>query len=260
MLQTTNKLLDHYYTKFIPFMNIKQPTFFTGTCTKSSVSLPICVRVACSDPLATPTKLVGGALLPLYMYIVHVLAFTRRHGAAEHYQRGRIDEQAQQFTVGSPSIMAEGPITVEYVCNVCLSANPSIRDLIDVGCFKPGAHAKAPRVPVRWSHDSRRIERVRSVEFSSDAFFGSLSLPKRDTRSRVDIRPMPRVNVPHQGKRFIMCDFGWRCGGDQCTFAHSMEEREAWNEALLRQQSATTAAPGRRLSYDERIGGKWIKL
>ena len=182
-----------------------------------------------------------------------------RAAAAEHYQRGRIDAPAQQFTVGSSSIMAEGSITVEYVCNVCLSANPSIRDLIDVGCFKPGAHVKVPRVPVRWNHESRRMERVKSLEFSSDAFFGPLSLPKQDTRSRVDIRPMPRVNVPHEGKRFIMCDFGWRCGGDQCTFAHSMEEREAWNDALLRQQSAATAVPDRRFSCDERIGGKYVK-
>ncbi|MCG8626655.1 MAG: hypothetical protein MJE68_32225, partial [Proteobacteria bacterium] len=58
--------------------------------------------------------------------------------------------------------MAEVSITADYVCNVCLSANPSIKDLIDVGCFKPGAHAKAPRVPVRWNRDSRRMERFRS--------------------------------------------------------------------------------------------------
>ena len=143
---------------------------------------------------------------------------------------------------------------IEYVCNVCLSANPSIRDLIDVGCFKPGAHAKAPRVPVRWNHDFRRLERARSLMNSStDTFFSPLSVPKPD------IRPMPRVNLPQRGKRFIVCDQGWRCGGDQCTFAHSMEEREAWNRELeiLRQQSTTTAAmPDRRFSYDERIGGK----
>lgn len=153
--------------------------------------------------------------------------------------------------------MAEGPITVENVCSVCLSANPSIRDLIDVGCFKPGAHAKAPRVPVRWNHDSRRIERDRSLmEFSKDTFFGSLPVSKPD--SRVSIRQMPRVNVPKGGRRFIMCDLGWRCGGDRCTFAHSVEEREAWNQALLRQQSATAAAPaGRRFSSDDRIGGKY---
>ena len=158
--------------------------------------------------------------------------------------------------------MAEPSITADYVCNVCLSANPSIRDLIDVGCFKPGAHAKAPRVPVRWNHGSRRMERVRtSMEPSSDTYLGSLSLSKPPD-NRINIRPMPRVSVPHGGKRFIMCDLGWRCGGDKCTFAHSMEEREAWNEALLRQQSAAmtaaTAPPDRRVSFDERIGGKYM--
>ena len=152
----------------------------------------------------------------------------------------------------------------EYVCNVCLSANPSFRDLLDVGCFKTGAHAKAPRVPVRWNHDSRRIERVRSLmDFSADTIFNSLPVPKPDTQGRVDIRPMPHANLPQRGKRFIVCDRGWRCGGDQCTFAHSMGEREAWNEQLelLRQQSImTAAAPDRRFSYDDRIGGKCIKL
>ena len=142
-----------------------------------------------------------------------------------------------------PSIGAESSITVEYVCNVCLSANPSIRDLIDVGCFKPGAHAKAPRLPVRWNHDTGRIERVRSLEFSSDAFFRYLFPPKLD--ARVNIRPMPHImNISQGESTFIMCDFGWSCGGDQCMFAHSVEERDAWNEELLRQQ------------YNEKIGGE----
>lgn len=143
-----------------------------------------------------------------------------------------------------PSIEAEDLITVE-VCNVCLSVSPSIKDLIDVSCFKPGDidHAKAPRVPVHWNHNSRQIERVRSLmDISADAYF------KLPTRARVDIRPMPHVNVPQHLKRFVMCDRGWRCGGDQCTFAHSIEEREAWNEELLEQHAIAT----------ERIGGKLI--
>ena len=99
------------------------------------------------------------------------------------------------------------------------------------------------------------------MELSSDTFLGSLPVPKPPD-NRVSIRPMPRVSVPQGGKRFIVCDFGWRCGGNQCTFAHSVEEREAWNEALLRQQSAAmtaaTAPVGRRVSFDERIGGKYM--
>ena len=139
---------------------------------------------------------------------------------------------------------------------MCLLVNPSIRDLIDVGCFKPGPHTKAPRVPVQWNHDSRRIERVRSFEFSSDAFFRSLFPPKHNVQ--VNIRPMPHIFNAPQGKNimsFILCDFSWRCGGDQCTFAHSVEERDAWNKELLRQQSAAIS-PDRRLSYDEKIGGE----
>ena len=55
-----------------------------------------------------------------------------------------------------------------------------------------------------------------------------------------------------------MCDFGWRCGRDACMFAHSIEERDAWNEELLRQQQQSViAVSDRRLRYVERIGGKW---
>ena len=142
--------------------------------------------------------------------------------------------------------MAEGSIAADFVCGVCLSATSLQRGLIEVGCFKPGdiEHAKAPRVPVRWNHEARRIERIRSFDFSTNSFFRSLSIPINPDTNRVDIRPMPRMNVPQGGRRFIMCDFGWRCGGDACTFAHSIEERDAWNEELLRQQQSVYSSVG----------------
>lgn len=132
------------------------------------------------------------------------------------------------------------------VCSVCLSANPSEISLITFGCFKPGAHVKANRVPVRWSVEYRRVERIRSHESSAAR-----------PRSVLGIRPMPS-DVPPRGKRFIVCDRGWRCGGDRCTFAHSLEERESWNSQLLLMHSASsaTAGTGRRSHHGEKVGGK----
>ena len=141
------------------------------------------------------------------------------------------------------------------VCSVCLSAiNPSEVRLLSFRCFKPENHyhARAPRVPVWWDVDNNRMERFRSQESSVGQISGiqSTLMP--------GVRPLPH-ELPPTGRRFIMCDRGWRCGGDKCTFAHSVGEKEVWNEQLHRQQSvssSSTVSADRRYSHDEKIGRK----
>ena len=139
------------------------------------------------------------------------------------------------------------------VCSVCFSAiDPSETRLLISGCFKPDDHARAPRVPVRWNFNNDRMERFRSQE-------DSVGLTSRTHSALLPgVRPLPH-DLPPNGRRFILCDRGWRCGGDRCTFAHSTEEKEAWNEQLLGQQSvssSSTVGADRRHSYDEKIGRK----
>ena len=152
--------------------------------------------------------------------------------------------------------MAEGSPSLYMVCNICLSAiDPSEASLLISRCFKPDDyyHARAPKVPVWWNVEKRRMERVRSIKEDG---VGQISV----TQSALfpGVRPLPH-ELPPSGKRFILCDRGWRCGGDKCTFAHSVGEKEAWNEQLHRQHSGSsllTVGAERRYSNDEKIGCK----
>ena len=93
-----------------------------------------------------------------------------------------------------------------YVCSKCLEVDPCLIDLLTHKCFaERGEHSGVPRVQVQWT-ERRQLEHIQS----------SLS---------AGIRPMPRVSIP--GK-FMLCDRK-RCKGESCTFAHSTEERNAWN-------------------------------
>ena len=54
------------------------------------------------------------------------------------------------------------------------------------------------------------------------------------------IRPLP--DPPLQSGRYVLCNRGVTCRGPQCTFAHSQEEMESWNNQLhdqMRHQPAT---------------------
>lgn len=152
--------------------------------------------------------------------------------------------------------MAErSPSPLYRVCSVCLSAiDPSEADLLITRCFKPDDyyHAIAPKALVWWNVKNRRMERIRSQEDSVGQISGAQStlLP--------GVRPLPHER-PASGRRFILCDRGWRCGGDKCTFAHSVGEREAWNEQLHKQHSVSsllTVGAERRYSNDDKIGCK----
>lgn len=43
------------------------------------------------------------------------------------------------------------------------------------------------------------------------------------------IRPMPKNSDKFRGK-FVLCWNRSNCKNKQCTFAHSIEERDAWNK------------------------------
>lgn len=48
-----------------------------------------------------------------------------------------------------------------------------------------------------------------------------------DSERQSRIRPMPTVSITGM---FVLCDpRRGKCRGDNCTFAHSIEERDAWN-------------------------------
>ena len=139
------------------------------------------------------------------------------------------------------------------VCSVCFAAiNPSEISLLTYGCFKPDHHdhTVARRVAVRWNHERGTMERIRTLDNSIQSLISR-------ARSLPVIRPMPR-SVPLVGRRFILCDGGWRCGGDRCTYAHSPEEKDAWNAQLQREHSASTS--DKSAAYGEKIGCKWNEV
>lgn len=68
------------------------------------------------------------------------------------------------------------------------------------------------------------------------------------------IRPMPR-NISLNGRKFILCRRGPRCVGEKCTFAHSKEERNAWNRQLIQERSASSSDTGRSSHGEPNIDG-----
>ena len=109
-----------------------------------------------------------------------------------------------------------------YVCSKCLDDHPGRVDLITHKCFaERGEHSGIPRVQVQWT-ERRRLKRINSASTPIASIQSSLT---------AGIRPMPRVDIP--GK-FMLCD-RQRCKGETCTFAHSIDEQNAWN----RQKNST---------------------
>ena len=50
---------------------------------------------------------------------------------------------------------------------------------------------------------------------------------RENSECQFRIRPMPTVSIAGM---FVLCDpRRGKCRGDKCTFAHSIEERDAWN-------------------------------
>ena len=74
-------------------------------------------------------------------------------------------------------------------------------------------------VLARWSPEEGRLSRVIARSAGTGA--------GRATRS---VRPLPNVSLP-PGRKFVLCDSG-RCRGENCPFAHSLQEREAWNTTI----------------------------
>lgn len=139
--------------------------------------------------------------------------------------------------------MAESSVSV---CSVCLSAiSPTNQSLLTFVCYKPSHHARAPRVRVKWNAERGMIERMKSQDSPLGMSF--------TTRSHPSIRPMPREVVLVPGRGFILCDRK-RCVGEQCTYAHSKEELDAWNEHL------SASLSNRKFSYEEKIGCRLILI
>lgn len=108
--------------------------------------------------------------------------------------------------------MTSGSVSTGYVCRKCLEDHPGRIDLLTHKCFAERAHSAIPRVQAQWT-ERRQLERVTSA-----------GTPISSIQS-ASVRPMPRVDIPG---RFTLCD-GKRCKGESCTYAHSIEERDAWN-------------------------------
>ena len=89
------------------------------------------------------------------------------------------------------------------VCKRCFQWYPEDLTLISLKCR--GGHGYVGYMNVRWNNQRERLEQV-------------------------NIRPMPQVKM-RSGAKFLLCD-GKRCIGENCTYAHSIEEQDAWNNQL----------------------------
>ena len=112
-----------------------------------------------------------------------------------------------------------GVLETEFVCNKCLEDNPRDKSLLSVICLKSNnEHGRFRETEVWWRTEKGHLE----------VFYDDM--PGQIPR----IRPMPLSK--HEGK-FNLCDPS-RCWGKRCRFAHSIEEREAWNAEKFNQPKA----------------------
>lgn len=98
-----------------------------------------------------------------------------------------------------------------YVCRVCLEQDPTNYRLVTHKCEATSRHDQSLRVLVYW-------------------YEGRLH----------PIRPMPNKDIP---RLFMMCEFGYRCRGHECTYAHSKAEQDAWNKKKFGEHYAGIQIP-----------------
>ena len=106
------------------------------------------------------------------------------------------------------------------ICRKCLYEDPSQYELVTFKCFQSDRHRGEQKMAVCWNPQSRELEPM-------------LYHPRDDSAERESrIRPMPTDPVT---RRFVLCNTRrtGKCRGDKCTYAHSIEERDAWNARLF---------------------------
>lgn len=105
------------------------------------------------------------------------------------------------------------------ICSKCLYEDPSRYDLVTFKCFDSDRHRGEQKMDVCWNFQSRELEPMLYPSQDDSA--------ERQSR----IRPMPTVLVT---RKFALCNpLRRKCRGEKCTYAHSIEERDAWNARLF---------------------------
>ena len=96
------------------------------------------------------------------------------------------------------------------VCSNCLQRSSTSENLLANGCNFPEKHGGSRKMKAWWWEAKGHLE----IFYPEYPF----SVPP--------VRP-----VPHAGSRYILCHRNSQCKRGNCTYAHSIEERDTWNGA-----------------------------
>lgn len=118
------------------------------------------------------------------------------------------------------------------VCRKCLENIPWNKSLLSAICWKEDSHYDIDKVRVWWRVGSNLGNHM---EIYDDSMPGRIP----------HVRPMPLTQF--EGK-FSLCDRS-RCWGDRCKFAHSIEEREAWNGKKFQSKQQRSHSQQPRLKH-----------
>ena len=129
----------------------------------------------------------------------------------------------------------EGARRTHLVCEACVRRRPARFELISEKCCEPASHDGSARVRAVWIPELRRLSVVDGRRESDDAKPRARAGARRQPGPRpATVRPMPRVAFKGE---FRLCNRHLDCPrGDRCTFAHSEEEVDQWNEQRRRIQ------------------------
>ena len=120
----------------------------------------------------------------------------------------------QPLSVRAASAAEWRQFFVTSVESVYIRENLSRFEVVTFKCFYSDCHRGEQKMAGHWTQPQLR----------------PMLYPQRsrdDSERQSRIRPMPTVSITGM---FVLCDpRRGKCRGDNCTFAHSIEERDAWN-------------------------------
>lgn len=124
----------------------------------------------------------------------------------------------QPLSVRAASAAEWRQFFVTSVESVYIRENLSRFEVVTFKCFYSDCHRGEQKMAGHWTQPQLR----------------PMLYPQRsrdDSERQSRIRPMPTVSITGM---FVLCDpRRGKCRGDNCTFAHSIEERDAWNARLF---------------------------
>ncbi len=108
------------------------------------------------------------------------------------------------------------------VCKDCFEQNPWKLDLLKTKCLQTHKSSVVTNIHVALNFNIDKLEKI---------------------------RPLPSSRLP-MGQYYVLCLNAGRCRfGSRCTFPHSVPERHAWNDQIVKKYKDDCEAEGKSIVF-----------